>query len=166
MSDHHQADDFAALVAAADGALVVVTATADGERDGCLVGFHSQASIDPLRYAVWLSKANRTYRLARVASHLAVHFLTVDDADVAEHFATTTGDTVDKFAGWAWTPGPGGVALLDRLGNRIVGRRRTVMDDGGDHVAVVVEPEAVTFTGEFSPLRLAAARHWRPGHPA
>ena len=166
MSDRSQAEDFAALVAAADGALVIVTATADGERDGCLVGFHSQASIDPLRYVVWLSKANRTYRLALAARRLAVHFLSVQDEDVAEHFATTTGDAEDKLARWAWTPGADGVALLDRLGNRVVGRRRTVVDDGGDHVGVVIEPEDVTFTGAFSPLRLAAARDWRPGHPA
>ena len=45
-------------------------------RAGCLVGFHSQSSIDPRQYAVWLSKANHTYPVALRSELFAVHFLT------------------------------------------------------------------------------------------
>src|SRR4051812_45302563 len=103
------------LVAAFDGALVVVTTAAGDERAGCVVGFHCQSSIDPPHYAVWLSKANRTYRVALLADHLAVHALGQGDRDVAELFGGETGDEVDKFSRCEWSPGPDGVPLLTRL---------------------------------------------------
>ena len=64
MSD---ADD---VVEHVDQALIVVTTAANDQRSGCLVGFHTQCSIEPFRYAVWLSKANLTYRVALFAHAL------------------------------------------------------------------------------------------------
>ena len=107
-----------------------------GERAGCLVGFHAQSAIDPRRYCVWLSKANHTYRVALRSTHLAVHFLTQDDVEVAEHFGTLTGDDVDKFAGLDVRTGPDGVPLLERCPNRLTLRRTVLMDEGGDHLCV------------------------------
>jgi len=71
---------FNVIMAAADPGLVVVTTAEGREQAGCLVGFHSQSSIGPQRYCVWLSKANHTYRVALHASYLVIHFLTADDA--------------------------------------------------------------------------------------
>ena len=159
-------DQFSSLSTSADPAMVVVTVAHDGRRAGCLVGFHSQCSIEPLRYAVWLSKANHTYRVALPADWLGVHFLTVGDHDLAERFGGETGDDTDKFAGVAWHEGPHGVPLLDRCADRFVGRRITLLDDGGDHVCVVVEPTAVESTGRFAPLRLSGATDIEPGHAA
>jgi flavin reductase (DIM6/NTAB) family NADH-FMN oxidoreductase RutF len=157
---------FDGFVAALAGALVVVTVACDDERAGCLVGFHCQCSIDPPRYAVWLSKANHTYRVALHAELLAVHLLTADDHDVAARFGGETGDAVDKFAGCAWTPGPGGVPLLDRLPRRVVGRKHTVLDDGSDHVCVVLTPLSAAGAAPFAPLRLSMVTDVEPGHAA
>jgi flavin reductase (DIM6/NTAB) family NADH-FMN oxidoreductase RutF len=158
---------FDEIVADTDPAMVVVTTAApDGERAGCLVGFSSQASIEPRRLAVWLSRVNRTYRIAMTADHLAVHVLTADDGDVAALFGGHTGDEEDKFAQIAWTPGPGGVPLLDRCPHRIVVRRIAVHDDGGDHVCVTGEPVESTSPAQFVPLRLSDTRGIAPGHPA
>ena len=49
---------FKDLIAQLDYPMIVVTTASAGERAGCLVGFHTQSSIDPERFAVWLSKAN------------------------------------------------------------------------------------------------------------
>ena len=38
---------FDRLMADADPAMIVLTTAAAGERAGCLVGFHSQISIEP-----------------------------------------------------------------------------------------------------------------------
>jgi flavin reductase (DIM6/NTAB) family NADH-FMN oxidoreductase RutF len=157
---------FDEIVAATDPAMVVVTAAGPGgERAGCLVGFWSQSSIEPRRIAVWLSRVNRTYRIAMTAEHLAVHALAADDGDVAALFGGHTGDDEDKFAGVAWTPGPGGVPLLDRCPHRIVVRRVAVHDDGGDHVCVTGEPVDAASPGPFTPLRLSATEDIAPGHP-
>ncbi len=158
---------FDEIVADADPAMVVVTAAGPGgEPAGCLVGFWSQSSIEPRRLALWLSRANRTYRVALAADHLAVHALTRDDGDVAELFGGHTGDEEDKFARTAWTTGPGGVPLLDRCPHRIVVRRIAVHDDGGDHVCVTGEPVEAGSPEPFAPLRMSAAVDIAPGHPA
>jgi flavin reductase (DIM6/NTAB) family NADH-FMN oxidoreductase RutF len=159
-------DDFDAVVASVDSAMAIVTTAAGGERSGCLVGFHSQCSIEPRRYALWLSKANHTYPVALRADVLAAHFLSVDDRGLAELFGGLTGDDVDKFEHVAWEARADGVPVLAGCGNRIVGRKVSVHDDGSDHVCVVVEPLEATSTGAFEPLRLSAARDIEPGHEA
>jgi flavin reductase (DIM6/NTAB) family NADH-FMN oxidoreductase RutF len=164
--DGNVAAPFDQVVAAANEAMVVVTAAVGEDRAGCLVGFHSQTSIEPRRYAVWLSKANNTYRVALLAPHLAVHFLTAADRDVAELFGALSGDDVDKFARCDWDPGPDGVPLLCRCPNRLIVARATLLDDGGDHVAVSGPPIAARAEGEFTPLRLADVRDVVPGHAA
>jgi flavin reductase (DIM6/NTAB) family NADH-FMN oxidoreductase RutF len=163
------ADGFDAVVAGLDPAMVVVTVTVGEERDGCLVGFHTQASIHPRRYVVWLSVANRTYRLAQLADHLAVHALAASDHALAEHFGGTTGDEEDKLADVAWSPGPGGVPLLEDLPARFVGRVvEWLRPSEGDHQAVVLEPVEATGgeLGPDGPFRLGHAGDITPGHPA
>lgn len=130
---------FNALVADLDYPMVVVTTAAGSELAGCLVGFATQCSIDPPRFLVCISKQNRTYRVARGAELLAVHFLPADATDLAELFGGETGDRVDKFARCEWRPGPGGVPLLERCRNRFVGRV-AARADVGDHVAFVLAP--------------------------
>jgi flavin reductase (DIM6/NTAB) family NADH-FMN oxidoreductase RutF len=159
-------DGFSSLVASMDSAMVVVTVAADGERGGCLVGFHCQASIEPPAYAVWLSTANRTWRLAQRASHLAVHLLRDDQHELAVLFGGETGDEVDKLGQVGWTPGAGGVPLLDACPARLVGRIAERLDVGGDHVCIVVEDTEVTVPPPMRPFRLHQASDIDPGHPA
>lgn len=164
-------DAFDTIMSSLDSPLMVVTAVAeadgpDGERAGCLVGFHSQSSIGPGRYSVWLSKANHTYRVALRSSHLGLHYLTRDDLGLAEHFGTLTGDEVDKFDGLRVGRGPGGVPILLDCPNRIVVRRTTLLDEGGDHVCVTTEPVEAIADQSFVPLRLSDAGHLTPGHEA
>jgi flavin reductase (DIM6/NTAB) family NADH-FMN oxidoreductase RutF len=166
MTERPDDEPFDALVASANAAMVVVTVAAGAQRAGCLVGFHSQTSIEPRRYSVWLSKANHTYRVALLASHLAVHFLADADRDLAELFGGTSGDDVDKFTRCAWDTGPQGVPLLRRCPNRLVMVRTTLLDDGGDHVAVNGRPIAAHSAGDFAPLRFADVRDLHPGHEA
>lgn len=160
------ADRFDRLVAGTDPAMAIVTTAVDGERGGCLVGFHSQTSIEPPRYAVWLSKANHTHRLALRSSTIAVHLLGEDDLELARLFGTLSGDVVDKFRRCETVDGPGGVPLLVACPNRIVGRRITLMDDGGDHVCLVIDPTEAVLDDERAPLRLSDVVHLRPAHEA
>src|SRR3954449_5106822 len=86
-----------------------VVGAADGEDvDACLVGFTSQCSIDPPRFAVFLSKNNHTFELAQRATVLAVHLVRVDQHEMAEHFGgTSEKDDPAKLDEWSWRPGPG-----------------------------------------------------------
>lgn len=173
MADEPVEDRFDALVARLDTAMVVVTTAAGHERDGCLVGFHSQAGIHPRRYLVWLSMENRTFRIASAASHLAVHLLGTDDHELAERFGGATADEpgVDKLAGLAWQPGPGGVPLLDDLPARFAGRILTRLEaPDADHAGFVLEPVASGTEGppvpDAAPLRLHHVTDIDAGHEA
>ena len=159
-----QTEPFDEIMASLDTRMIVVTSAVAGERAGCLVGFHAQSSIDPRRYTIWLSKANHTYRVASRATHVAVHFLSSSDTELAAHFGTLTGDAVDKFAGLDVTVGPGSVPLLSVCPNRFVARRVALLDEGGDHVCVVVEPVDVHSAGPFTPLTFSQVKQVDPGH--
>lgn len=159
------AASFDAVTASLDAAMVIVTTSVGDERAGCLVGFHAQCSIDPRRYAVWLSKANHTYRVALRSDAVGVHFLERDDFDLAELFGTRSGDDVDKFQLVEWDDGPLGVPLLRRCSHRMAGPKVALLDEGSDHVCVTVDPEAAT-SGRFEPLRLSDVQDLVPGHAA
>lgn len=158
------AETFSAVVAQLDPPMAIVTTIAGGERAGCLIGFHAQCSIEPVRYVVWLSKANHTCRIALRAQTLVVHFLDRSQHDLAELFGANSGDDLDKFTQCQWSPGPDGVPELDACGNRFVGRRVALLDEGSDHVCVVVEPVAAHTDGLLTPLRLSDVGDIQPGH--
>ncbi len=150
-----------------DPDMCVVTAAADGERAGCLVGFSSQCSIRPVRYVVWISEVNRTFRVARSAEVLAVHLLARDRRETAELFGGRSGDDVDKFRRARWREAYGGAVVLEDAEAWFVGR---VLErvPGGDHTGFVLDPvewggREKTAGGPL--LRLADARTIRPGHP-
>jgi flavin reductase (DIM6/NTAB) family NADH-FMN oxidoreductase RutF len=157
------ANAFEKLAAAVDYPMVVVTAAAGDERDGCLVGFATQASIDPPRLLVCLSDKNRTYRIAVRSDYLAVHYLAEDNGDLAELFGSETGDEVDKFTQCSWRPGPGDVPLVDGTNGWAVIRvvTRYVM---GDHVGFLGDVVDADCSDIRLQLGFQAARGIDPGH--
>ncbi|OAR22774.1 hypothetical protein A8W25_24675 [Streptomyces sp. ERV7] len=153
-------DDFTALV---DSPVYVVTASADGQRAGCLVGFAGQCSLQPERFVVWLSTANHTYLVARQATVLAVHLLPQDHS-LAERFGARCGADADKFDGLDWTEGPEGTPLLTDAVARFTGQ---ILDrfDGGDHIGFLLAPLTVDANGG-TPLSLHQTLDITAGHPA
>ncbi|MFI6620908.1 flavin reductase family protein [Streptomyces sp. NPDC050528] len=161
--------DFDPFTDLLDPPMYVVTAEAAGERAGCLVGFGSQCSIRPARFVVWLSRANRTFRVAERAERLTVHLLRRDQDRLARLFGGETGDRTDKFADVPWHSGPGGSPVLDEAPAWFVGRVESRID-GGDHVGFLLAPESVE-NGEGGhaavlSLKDALDIDITPGHPA
>lgn len=154
------------LMGSVDSPLIVVTTSAEGERAGCLVGFHSQASIDPEHYCFWLSKANHTYRVALRSERFAVHFLTDVDRESARHFGSLSGMETDKFAGLDFTVTEDGVPLLADLPNRLIVERIAMLDDGSDHVCLTARVDSVEVAGGFTALRPSQLGDFTPGHNA
>jgi flavin reductase (DIM6/NTAB) family NADH-FMN oxidoreductase RutF len=128
------------LVAAIDYPMYIVTAAAGGQRSGCLVGFTTQGSIEPPRMIVCVSKANHTFGVAAQARVLVLHFLSVDDRELADLFGEKTGDDVDKFARCQWDEGPDGTPVLRGCRGWVAG---PILErfDAGDHVAMLIAPE-------------------------
>ncbi|MFL6144984.1 MAG: flavin reductase family protein [Labedaea sp.] len=140
-TDDTVAEQFDRLVGELNYPMFIVTATDGSRRAGCLIGFASQASIDPPRFTVGLSKQNHTYQVAGSAEFLAVHVPTPDQLDLAVLFGSRTGFTTDKFARCAWRSGPHGVPLLTDCPQWFVGRV-LARHDTGDHEAFLLEPVA------------------------
>jgi flavin reductase (DIM6/NTAB) family NADH-FMN oxidoreductase RutF len=157
-------ETFNAIVGELEYPMFIVTARAGDEALGCLVGFATQTSIDPPRFAVCLSHKNRTFRRGRDAPVLGVHCVPADAGDLAELFGGETGDEVDKFARVDWRDGPEGVPVLDRCRNWFAGRVLTRLD-AGDHDLFLLEPVAgeAAADDEFTFHR---AKRIEPGHEA
>lgn len=158
------------IIEPVDPVAVIVTCAGDGDRAGCLVTFNAPCSIEPPRYAVWLSHRNHTYRVALGADELIVHFLTDADLPLAELFGGVSGLREDKFARVPWTGGGGGIPLLSTGGGwlrgRILSRGPGREETGGDHTCFVLEPAAAGGgSGSTAPLRMSDVRHIQPGQP-
>ncbi|WP_327676668.1 flavin reductase family protein [Streptomyces sp. NBC_00467] len=148
--------------------MYVVTANASGQQAGCLVGFASQSSLEPVRFVVWLSKANHTYRVAREARFLGVHLLRREQHELAELFGGQTGDRIDKFARARWQPRGEDVPVLDDACAWFIGRVEE-RADWGDHVGFCLTPVeggAGEPLARRSVLTLGDVTDLSPGHPA
>jgi flavin reductase (DIM6/NTAB) family NADH-FMN oxidoreductase RutF len=159
-------DAFSDIAASLDYPMWIVTTASAAERSGCLVGFATQCSIDPPRFAVWVSKANHTFPVAEHASTFAVHALRASDMDVARVFGEKTGDEVDKFSLCEWDEGPNGVPVLrgvDWFAGTVFDR-----DDTGDHVGYVldiIDAGRADHTDERV-FGFQQAKQFDAGHPA
>lgn len=151
------------LLATLDAPLTIVTAASQGERAGCLVSFHTPASIAPQRYLVALSPENRTFRVTGSASHLGVHTIPASRRDLAELFGGQTGDEVDKFAACRWRAWRDGTPLLADAAGWFVGRCLQSVPLG-DHTGVLLEPVEVSPTPSTELLTSGGLGPLQPGH--
>jgi flavin reductase (DIM6/NTAB) family NADH-FMN oxidoreductase RutF len=151
------------LMTALDYPMLIVTAAAGDEADGCLVGFATQTSIHPVRFLVCISRRNHTHGIAVRARALAVHVLCEDDMALAELFGGETADEVDKLARCRWRSGPGGAPILEGCPNWFAGPV-VARFDAGDHEGFLIDPVDVEFGGLERQLGFQRARRIEPGH--
>jgi flavin reductase (DIM6/NTAB) family NADH-FMN oxidoreductase RutF len=163
LTDSQCRRDFEAIVGTLDYPMFIVTAASADRRAGCLVGFGTQTSINPPRMLVGISRKNHTYRVAREAPALAVHFPTDDQVGLAELFGAETGDEVDKFARCAWHEGPEGMPIVDDCPSWIVGRVAERVDIG-DHVGFLLDVVAARDGASGPRLTFQRVRHIEAGH--
>ena len=158
---------FQQVAATLDYPMFVVTAVADGERSGCLVGFATQCSIHPPRFLACLSVKNHTFAVAKRAELLAVHLLHDHDKHTAELFGAATGDEVDKFDRTGWHVGPGGVPILEAAKAWFAGPILDVVDLGDHHGFLLDPTDGDVGDAESGDLfTYQVARDIRAGHPA
>ncbi len=157
---------FDECVSGLDYPMVIVSVASGADRAGCLVGFSTECSIDPARYAVCISKRNRTAEVAARAGMMVVHFLRPGDKDLARLFGEETDDEVPKFERCSWRPGPDGapvIGVCDWFAGRIVQRI-----DVGDHVLHVLDviEGGNSASARAGQLGFQAVRDLEAGHDA
>lgn len=156
---------FHRLAGSLDYPLFIVTASDGTRREGCVIGFATQCSVDPPRFLACLSRENRTYRLALRVDALAVHLVPRSLAELADLFGGETGDEVDKFERCMWHEGPRGVPILDGCRSWFAGEV-LARHDLGDHVGFWLEPFAGEHDDEQEIVCFQAVRDLiEPGHP-
>ncbi len=126
-----------------DYPMFILTTHADGELSGCLIGFMTQCSVDPVRFVICVSDKNHTHAVALRAGALAVHLVPEGEVELARLFGEHTGDDIDKFSRCSWEPGLDGVPLLRACPDRF---EAAILDriEAGDHTAFIVEPRAAS----------------------
>lgn len=153
-----------ALTGALDYPLFVVTADDGAEVSGCLAGFVTQSSMDPVQFLICISKVNHTYGTANRSSGLALHLLGSDQHDMASLFGERTGDVVDKFDRVEWSPGATGAPILADCAAWVEGRIIDRMS-GGDHEAFLITVDRGAAGAHEGQFMLHNARGFDPGHP-
>ena len=143
---------------------IVTVVGADGERDGCLIGFATQSSIHPPRFIACISKENRTFDAVQSAEAIVVHFLGAAQRRLADLFGGQTGDEIDKFELCAWRDGPFGIPVLDDAPGWFAGRI-LARHDAGDHVALLLDPTHAEDRGGAVGLGFQDVKGIHPGHP-
>jgi flavin reductase (DIM6/NTAB) family NADH-FMN oxidoreductase RutF len=152
------------LVGQLDYPMLIVTTALGDDRAGCLVGFHTQCSIDPPRYLVCISRLNHTFALATRSDKLAVHVLDQANHRLASLFGEQTGDTTDKFAACYWRQHQGLPVLTDAHAWFIGLVLRRI--DLGDHTGHLLEPLEAEADGTLDQLAFQQIKSMKPGHPA
>ncbi|GAA2613119.1 flavin reductase family protein [Streptomyces axinellae] len=97
----------------------------------------TSVSLEPALVSFYLGLTASTVRAVRAAERFAVHVLGPGNESVAEGFARSG---VDRFADVPWTPGPGGLPVLDAAPLWLTART-TLLREIGDHLLVVGEVE-------------------------
>jgi len=166
MPEQLSTDDegFADFVEGLNYTMFLVTTTDGTRRDGCLVGFATQTSIDPVQFLICLSRSNVTTRIAARNQYLAVHQIGPDQKALARLFGEESGEWLDKFAQCEWADGPYGVPLLAGVPAWFVARVDDILDLG-DHAGLLVVPVAAAGT-RVPGLTFSDLRDLEPGQSA
>jgi flavin reductase (DIM6/NTAB) family NADH-FMN oxidoreductase RutF len=137
-----------------NGVYVVGVAHA-GALDGFTAAWITQVSFDPLLIALSVNPSHASYPLLIAAGAFAVSILGQGQLDLARHFGTQSGRSVDKLVTQRWHAAPGGAPVLsDALGYldcRVVGQHQA-----GDHELIVARVlGGAVLSPNITPLRYA-----------
>ena len=129
------------------GVTVMTVLDADGKPEGITANSFSSLSLDPPLIVWSLRLSSRSFNTYQNAARFTVNILAEDQVDISNRFASSG---VDRFEGVAYTPGLGGVPLI----NGCVSYLECSLDasyPGGDHVLFVGRVERI-HTHEGRPL--------------
>ena len=116
----------------------VVTATDARFSDGFAAAWVTQVSFDPLLIAISINPRNATWSLIQGSGGFVINVLKGGQLELARHFGTTSGRTVDKLATVrTHRTGNGGIVLTDSAA--WLECRVTQQLPAGDHVVVIAQ---------------------------
>jgi len=150
-------DDFrAALAMFATGVTVVTARDATGAPIGLTANSFNSVSLDPPLVLWSLSRQAGSMPAFERGSHYAINILAAEQHALAERFAEKN---VDRFDGVGFSPGAGGVPILEGAAAVFECFNRSRYDEG-DHVIFVGEVERCTRRAGALPLIFHGGRYF------
>jgi flavin reductase (DIM6/NTAB) family NADH-FMN oxidoreductase RutF/DNA-binding IclR family transcriptional regulator len=119
------------------GVTVVTTMGPDGTMAGCTANSFSSVSIDPPLVLWSLARSASSYEIFANSDRFTINVLSEGQRHVSQLFASKG---VDKFGQSSWTPGLGGVPVLDGA-LCFLECRRYASYPGGDHTIFLGQVE-------------------------
>ena len=91
----------------------VVTVRTKEKINGMTAAWVSQVSLNPLMLMVSIAPARHTHNLIKKSGYFAINALTEDQVNIARHFGSKSGRTVNKFEGQSYSDTPKGSPVLE-----------------------------------------------------
>ena len=108
------------------------------KRGGFTAAWITQVSFDPLLIALSVNPEHASFPLLTGAGGFAISILGQGQLELARHFGTQSGRSIDKFATQRWQPAAGGAPVLsDAIG--YLDCRIVACHPAGDHKLVLAQ---------------------------
>ena len=134
------------------GVTIVTTMDEETGPAGLAANSFTSVSLQPPLVLVSVDKGANSYRVLERSGRYAVHILGAHQEELCRRFARGELSGTEKLEGVSWTPGGGGVPLLDDYLARFECRVVQAIP-GGDHVIYLGEVERLDFEDtELPPL--------------
>jgi len=144
----------------ATGVAVVTAVSAAGDKLGLTISSFNSVSLAPPLVLWSLMQTSSSLQAFRAVGHFAVNVLSAEQLPLAEQFARRD---VDRWAGVAHLPGPGGTPLLEGAIATFECRSHSQLD-AGDHVIFLGEVLHCTHRSGVPPLLYHGGRFYTE-HP-
>jgi flavin reductase (DIM6/NTAB) family NADH-FMN oxidoreductase RutF len=136
------------------GVAIATTQAADGQPVGLTVSSFNSVSLEPPLILWSLAEGSDSRDSFNAATHFAINILSAGQAELCTRFSAMVGN---RFDGYGWQPGTGGVPVLDGV-LAVLECRVWARYPGGDHVILVGEVLAHSSDREKSPLVYAGGK--------
>ncbi|MCD6319069.1 MAG: flavin reductase [Candidatus Desulfofervidaceae bacterium] len=116
----------------------IITAQAEGKKNGMTAAWLSQVSFNPSLLMVAIAPSRYTHGLIKSSGYFAINTLSEEQVEIAKHFGYHSGKTMDKFEGIPhFEAGHGSPVLKDALA--YIECRLTNAVEAGDHTLFIGE---------------------------
>jgi len=126
------------------GVTIVTTIDQKTGPAGLAANSFTSVSLDPPLVLISVDRGANSLRALESSGRYAVHILGAHQEDLCRRFAKSDLSGTEKLEGVSWTPGMGGVPLLDDYLVRFECRVVNAVP-GGDHVIYLAEVERLDF---------------------
>ena len=135
--------------------MYIMTSRHEDRFGAATVTWLSQASFKPPLIMAALRTESNVFKCLSQSSIAAIHILGANQQELARKFFATTRVSIGMINGEPFVDGKTSAPILQSVPNYIECRVRQIVDIGGDHALVIMEPVEAEYAREMRPLTVA-----------